>query len=141
MLYQDDPDSMRVLVVEDDLAMRRAIIRVLQKAGYECTGSVNAAEARAHLAEQGFGLVITDLRMWGEDGLELVRYIGDEHPETSTIVVTGFADDRLAETIDRSGAFALLHKPFDLSVLVEKVAGALDRRSEKVARRRHISSW
>ena len=141
MLYLDDPGSKRVLVVEDELAMRRAMMRALGKAGYECIGAVNVAEARNHLDGTEFGAVITDLRMWGEDGIELVRYIGDEHPATLTIVVTGFADDRMADTIDRSGAFALLRKPFELPELVEKVSEALEVRAEKMAQLRHVTAW
>ncbi|HJR46325.1 MAG TPA: response regulator [Actinomycetota bacterium] len=141
MSYSSDPDAKKVLVVDDDLALRRSVIRILQKAGFSCHGAVSNQEARAMLVAERYAVVITDMRMWGEDGLELMRHISDEYPETFTIMMTGFVEPRLIEQVSQSGGYALVQKPFGPHELVAKVEEALEQRAEKVALLRHVSNW
>ena len=139
VLPQDDGRN-RVLVVDDDLAQRMLIARILRRAGYECSSAMSTSEARYALSNESFGLLVTDVRMWAEDGLELVRYVDDEYPDTYSIVVTGFADDKLEERALRAGAFKLLLKPLDLETLTQTVEAAFEAREAAVALRRHQSS-
>ena len=141
MIYRNDPAAKKALVVDDDLPMRRAVIRMLESAGFQCRGAMSNQEARSQLKAESFAIVITDMRMWGEDGLELIRHIADEYPATFTIMVTGFAEPRLAERVQQSGGFALFQKPLEKEALVAKVLDALERREEKVAWLRHVSGW
>ena len=141
MMYRSDPDARKILVVDDDLALRRAVIRILQRAGFSCHGAVSNQEARVQLATESYALVVTDMRMWGEDGLELIRHISDEYPPTFTIMMTGFVEPRLEDRVTQAGGFALFHKPFAPDDLVAKVEEALQQREEKVALLRHVSSW
>lgn len=140
-MYRSDPAAKNVLVVDDDLAMRRGVIRTLERSGFRCRGAVSNEEARAQLATEGFAIVITDMRMWGEDGLELVRHVADEYPATFTIMMTGFAEPRLAERVEQSGGFALFQKPFQTEDLVATIEQALEHGEEKVAWLRHVSVW
>ena len=115
------------------------MVRVLEAAGYACTAASNGTEASSHLAEMKYGVVITDLRMFGGGGVDLVRQIATEHPGTPTIVVTGFVEDGIKESMDRGEIFALLKKPFDVSICVEKVAEAIERRAEQLTELRHLT--
>lgn len=132
-----DPGENRVLVVDDDLGQRALLARLMRRAGYDCAAAMSTEEARNLLRSETFGIVVTDLRMWGEHGLELIRHIADRYPGTYSIAVTGFFEEDLERQCRQSGAFQLVHKPFDASRLVGVVTSAFEDRSEKVALRRH----
>lgn len=106
-------------------------------AGYRCMTAASTLEAKGLLETNRFGLVITDSRMWGEEGMELIRVISDEYPDTATIMVSGQDDPKLANLALQSGASSFLAKPFDQSQLLAKVEEALDRRDEEIKLRRH----
>lgn len=135
-----DPGQNRVLVVDDDLTHRMMMARMLRKAGYHCGTAMSTSEARYALSTDTFGLLVTDVRMWAEDGLELVRYVDDEFPDTYSIVVTGLVDEQLEDLARRSGAYKLLQKPFDQDLFTRTVDEAFEKRDEEVALRRHKSA-
>jgi DNA-binding NtrC family response regulator len=135
-----DPGRNRVLVVDDELTHRMMMARMLRKAGYQCGTAMSTSEARYALSNDTFGLLVTDIRMWAEDGLELVRYVDDEYPDTFSIVVTGFADVQLEEVARRSGAYKLLQKPFNSDEFTQAVGEAFEKRDAEVALRRHQSA-
>ena len=138
MLQHPDPDRNRVLVVDDELAARRLLVRILERAGpYSCMTAASTLEAKGLLESHRFGLVITDSRMWGEEGIELVRMIGDEYSDTATIMVSGQDDPKLEDLALQSGAHSFVAKPFDAEQILAKVAEALDKRDEAVKQRRH----
>lgn len=141
MNYRSDPAAKKALIVDDDLAMRRSVIKMLERNGFQCRGAVSNQEAQAQLAIDSFAIVVTDMRMWGEDGLELIRHIADEYPATFTIMITGFAEPRLRERVEQSGGFALCEKPFQQEELLNKVEEALEQREDKVAWLRHVTQW
>lgn len=140
-MFLNDPDSKKILVVDDDLAMRRGVIKILERAGFSCHGAVSNQEAQAQLSRERYAVVVTDMRMWGEDGLELIRHISDHFPATFTIMMTGFIEPRLAERVTQSGGFGLFQKPFEFDELLAKIEDALNQREEKVALLRHVSNW
>lgn len=134
-----DVGSNRVLIVDDDLSMRMVMLRILRRAGYGCAAATSTAEARDLMRGNPFGVVVTDIRMYAEDGLELVRYLADRHPDTFSIVVTGFADGEVEERAQRAGAYSLLRKPFEHHDLVGLVERAFEERAAAVALHRHRS--
>jgi DNA-binding NtrC family response regulator len=136
-ILPEDPGANRVLVVDDDLSQRMALVRILQKGNYESVAAMSNEEARALLEASEFGLVITDLRMFAEDGIELVRHVTDHHPNTYSIVVSGFVDEGDMDRVRRAGAFDLMRKPVDRERLLEMVQKAFKHRDETVAERRH----
>ena len=129
----------RVLVVDDDLSQRTLMTRMMRKAGYNPASAMSTQEARNLLKIEAFGMVVTDLRMWGEDGLELVRHIADLYPGTYSIVVTGFLDCDLERQCLQAGAYAMVPKPVEIDAMIDVVAAALDEREASVALRRHQS--
>lgn len=134
-----DPGAKRVLVVDDDLGQRMMLIRILRKGGYEGSGATSTEEARSQLASAAFGLVVTDLRMFAEDGIELVRHIGEHHPEIYSTVVSGFASETDLDRLTRAGAFELMLKPIDADLFLNMVERAFDHREQSAAQRRHRS--
>jgi diguanylate cyclase (GGDEF)-like protein len=128
----------RILVVEDDPSVSRTVTRLLQTHGHACVAAGNAVEARQRLAEDGqFELVLCDVTMPGESGLELTRDILAEHPDLAVVMVTGIDDPALAETALDSGAYGYVTKPFTHNELLINVANALVRRGLELENRAH----
>ena len=81
----------QILVVDDSASTREILERNLRAEGYEVFSADSVAAAIALLEEREFDLVITDLRMPGADGMELVRHVRDHFRFTGIIMVTGYA--------------------------------------------------
>lgn len=139
-ILPDGADSTRVLVVDDDLVQRMLLVRLLRKAGYESAAAMSNQEARSLLDESSFGLVVADLHMFAEDGIELIRHVADKHPETYSIVVSGFASEKDVDRLRRAGAFELMTKPVDGQKFIELVERAFDHRAANLYLIRHRSS-
>ncbi len=123
-----DADSRRILIVDDEEAIRNLFAIALSER-YECVTAADTPEALRLLAAQQFALVISDVQMPGLSGVELLRKIVSDFPDTAVIMVSGI--DRSQRVIDalRSGAFDYLLKPCDLDVLQLRVEQALERRT------------
>jgi len=102
-----------VLIVDDEELYRRALERVLARAGYEISGAADATDAMAQIAASRFDLVLCDIRMPGISGLELVRQIHDLQPDLPCIIVTGYGGTEQSVEALRAGAYWYLEKPFD----------------------------
>ena len=126
----------RILVVEDEVNIRTALVTMLEKLGHEVRGAATAEEALARLGEAGAGLVLTDLRMPGMGGLELLRRIKTDWPETECIVMTAFGSIDTAVEAMRLGAYDYLTKPIDRSRLPLLVGKALERHGLATENRR-----
>ena len=118
----------RVLIVDDDEQVRRQYGSTLVEAGYECAVASRCSEAHGLLSDGNFSLVICDLRISGESGLDLVREITSDHPATTVLMVSREDDPVLAEIAFDNGAYAYLVKPLTRNQLLIGVANALYRR-------------
>ena len=136
----DDPGRNTVLVVDDDMNQRMISIRILRKKGYECAGAASTREAKQQLRARAFGLLVTDLRMFEEDGIELVRFVSDNYPDTSSIVVTGFLAPEGSDALARAGAYAVMSKPLDRDAFLSVVTDAMEKRQASFELRRHRSA-
>jgi two-component system response regulator FixJ len=118
-------NSSEVYVVDDDEAIRRSLAFLLRTAGIT---SHTYESAEAFLAEARSlppGCVITDVRMPGVDGIELVRRLGEEKLPLATIVMTGHGDIALAVEAMKAGAVDFIEKPFKDEVMLGAVQKAL----------------
>lgn len=118
----------RILVVEDDDALRSCFALFLEDCGYEVMGAADGAEGLAMVREHLIDLVLCDLRMPTLDGIEMIRILRSERPGLPVIVVSGTGV--LGDAIEalREGAVDFLTKPIvDLEVLAHTVRQALEK--------------
>lgn len=134
-----DPQK-TILIVEDEEQSRELLRSVLTHAGYDCATAKDAAEARVALKEKAFAIVLTDMMMPGESGLDLIRHVAEEHPDTASVMVTGVDDPQLAESALEVGAYGYIMKPFETNEIVVTLSNALQRRSLEIANREHRES-
>ncbi len=122
------PD-LQVLIVEDDPDVRLGCEQAMQLAGLPVS-SAGSAEAALKLLRPPFaGVVVTDMRLPGMDGLELLRQLREQDSELPVIMITGHGDVTLAVEAMRSGAYDFITKPFPPAHLVEVVRRALEKRA------------
>ena len=115
----------RILVVDDDKAIRETVSLALENSGYAVARARNLAEARAAVREAPVALVITDIYMPGGDGLELLRELSQIVPAPPVILMTARGSVETAALAAKTGAFDYIAKPFDLSALLGRVRAAL----------------
>jgi DNA-binding NtrC family response regulator len=115
----------RVLIVDDEPRMAESIAIALGRRGHECIVAGSGREALARFAEQPAHVVVTDLKMPGMDGLELLAKLGEIAPRVPVIVLTAHGDVPSAVEAMSRGAFHFLTKPFDNDELRSLVARAL----------------
>jgi len=122
----DDPRP-RVMVAEDDAALRRLLTRALDAAGYAVTSADTGPALlmslwRAALHSRLPALIVSDIRMPGRSGLEVARVLRDKGWSVPVILITAFVDEDVVTLGQRVGAAAVLSKPFDLDDLLTEVA-------------------
>jgi response regulator RpfG family c-di-GMP phosphodiesterase len=109
-----------ILVVDDEVQMRKLIAEACQLEGYECTEVENGVEALKILEKERFDIVITDIEMPMINGIQLTEKI-NASSGPDVIMITGFAGDfSYGEAIDK-GASDFIHKPFDLNELLIRI--------------------
>ncbi len=121
------PRGTRLLVVDDEPALRRVLEFRLGRMGFEVLTAATADEAR-ELVESGLRIdgVLSDIRMPGEmNGVALARYLQQHHPDIAVILCTGFAEEAADGSIADLG-IQILRKPFSASSLTEALVIALD---------------
>jgi putative two-component system response regulator len=133
-------DSPQILVIDDEEAVRRLLALILDYAGYQVTTASNASEAKDVLSEGDFALVVSDVGMPGESGVQLLDYVRSEYPDTATILVTGRDDPDVAAEALRAGCYGYVIKPFHRNQVLIDVMNALRRRDLELENRQHRES-
>jgi DNA-binding NtrC family response regulator len=123
----------KVLVVDDDAALRFTLEEVLGEKGFESVAAVSGEEALGLLA--GVDAVITDLAMPGMDGLGLLAKLRERDPDLPVILLTAHGNERIAVQAMKAGAYDYLHKPFSSEELGLVVARAVEARQLREAAR------
>ncbi|MCC6588192.1 MAG: sigma-54-dependent Fis family transcriptional regulator [Bryobacterales bacterium] len=118
--------SSKVLVVDDEDSLRRVTQVRLQQAGYAVDTAASGEHAVEMLGRQTYSLVLTDLRMSGMSGVDLLKQVRAEHPETVVIVITAFGTVETAVEAMKFGAYDYLTKPIDGDALLIVVKRALE---------------
>ena len=117
----------RVWVVDDDKSIRWVLERALVKEQLEATVFDNAGDLLRRLAAEQPGVIISDIRMPGLDGLALLDEIKKTAPDVPVIIMTAYSDLDRAVSAFRGGAYEYLPKPFDVDELLNLVKRALQR--------------
>jgi two-component system, LuxR family, response regulator FixJ len=124
-----------VHVIDDDEALRESLSFLLRSAGIEVKTYSSATTFLASLPDTGLTCVITDVRMPGMSGVELLRRLRELKLEIPVIVITGHGDVPLAVEAMKMGAIDFLEKPFDDEVLLASVRSALKQQDGESKRR------
>ena len=125
-----------VLVVEDDAPVREALGQTLELAGFTPTLAGSFVVAKDHMHPGFEGVILSDVRMPGRDGLYLLDHVQSIDPDLPVILLTGEADIPTAVGAVQKGAFDFLEKPCSNDVLVETVARAMKARALVTENRR-----
>jgi phosphoserine phosphatase RsbU/P len=133
--------AQRILVVDDDPGLRRALERILAPA-YPVESVAGAGEALARLEEVEFDLSLVDVRLKDGDGYSLCQAIRARRPQTDVILITGSIsepDEKLFRSLEE-GAFYFLFKPFDRRVLLALVERCLRLQRERLTKERYAET-
>ena len=117
----------RILVVDDELNIRGALVTLLEKKQYQVRGAGTAEEALEQLETTPADLVLTDLKMPGMGGMELLRHLKRKWPDTEVLVITAFGSIDTAVEAMRCGAYDYITKPIDRERFALMVEKALER--------------
>ena len=118
----------RILLVDDEEDMRLASAQALELAGFEVRQLVSGEAALDLVSYEFAGMVISDIRMPGIDGMSLLGRIREIDPDVPVVLITGHGDVQLAVRAMRDGAYDFIEKPFSASHLADVAGRALDRR-------------
>src|SRR5438132_9467131 len=122
------PEQLKVLVVDDEESVVVTIKAILQLDGYNVATTTSGVQARAMVRDVEYDLVLTDLRLEDGDGLDVLKAVRENHPETITIMLTGYASLESAIQAIRAGAYDYLVKPSEVEELRSTVARGIERR-------------
>jgi two-component system response regulator PilR (NtrC family) len=115
----------QVLIVDDEPDIRELLEITLQRMQLETSSAADIAEAKIKLANQRFDLCLTDMKLPDGNGLELIKHIQKECPETPVAMITAFGSVDIAINALKEGAFDFVNKPLDLERLRSLVQTAL----------------
>jgi putative two-component system response regulator len=129
------PPNERILIVDDEDQIRTLLARLLGAHRYECVTAESAAAARRVLKEADIALVLSDVNMPGESGIDFTREVLAEYPNIAVVMVTGMDDRSYADAAIELGAYGYILKPFKPNELIINVGNALRRRALEIESR------
>lgn len=131
----------KLLVVDDEDSLRKALMRFLEKRGYDVDGAHDGAEAIEKCKDKVYHLVITDLMMPNMSGLDLMKAVKSLNKDTAFLMMTGFGTIETAVDAIKNGAFHYMTKPFeleDMALLVEKALAFHELKQENQILKREV---
>jgi len=126
-----------ILVVDDEVSIRKALAKSLERDGYLVTAVKSAAEAVAVARDTSFHMIMSDLQLPDGNGLELIRLLRQAQPDVASIVITGNGSVESAIQATKEGVFHYITKPFNLDEVLVLVGKAL-RHEELHQENRHL---
>ncbi|MCX6543285.1 MAG: response regulator [Acidobacteria bacterium] len=111
----------RVLIVDDERIVCDRIGAELERLGLDVETDVDSTAALRRISERPFSLVITDIKMRGPTGIDLMHFVRENYPATKVIVITGFATKETAREALKGGAVDFIPKPFKMRYLRDLV--------------------
>jgi two-component system response regulator PilR (NtrC family) len=133
----------RILIADDEGSIRDGLVDVLTDEGYDVTGVADGVEAVNAIAQCSYDVVVTDLRMPGADGLEVLRRVRELSPQSLVLLITAYASVETAIEALRNGAHDYILKPLLLEDVLSKIHRLLEYRRlawETQMLRREIAS-
>jgi len=115
----------RILVIDDDESFRKIVEYNLRQAGYEVVCAQTGSEGLAWVEKESFGVVITDIKMPGMDGLSVLREVKKRSPDTPVIMITAYGSIEMAVEAMKEGAHDYITKPLNRHALLMTLEKAL----------------
>ncbi len=125
----------RILAVDDEESIREFLEIMLKKEGYEVTTAEDGQKATELLKKKSFDMVISDLQMPNMTGMELLKYVKDNHPELVFMIITAFGTTESAVEAMKLGAYDYITKPFKIDEVRIVIANALRSKDLEVENR------
>ena len=119
--------SKKILVVDDEIGIRQSLKKILEKEGFEVVTASNGEEAFKVIRGGDIDLLISDIRMAGMDGLELLKVCKSVSPYTEVIMITGYASVDTAVDSMKQGAYDYITKPFKKADILKAVQKAIEK--------------
>lgn len=120
-----------VLVLDDDDQVREPLVEMLQSMGFQTYGVGTPSQALEELRREDYTFLVTDMKMPGMDGLELIELVNSELPQVSIIAVTGYYKEYTYTDVIKCGAVDFINKPFDAEELEAKISRAINERNTR----------
>ena len=122
----------RIMIIEDDEEMRTLLKDFFEQEGFETDAASNGVDALRAISEDHFDLVVTDIRMPGLTGLDILPAIRKLKPETPILVMTAYGSDDLRRRILERGATIYLEKPVRLSRLKTLIQEMVSSKGKRI---------
>jgi two-component system response regulator HydG len=122
---------LKILIAEDEEITLKHLVNTLRKEGHEVSGTKDGREAFNAMSKDHFDLLISDVKMPGMSGIELLEKTKEAHPEIDVMIITGFGSVGSAVDAMKRGAYDYITKPFDLDELVIKVRKITEKKRLK----------
>ncbi len=119
------PDKNKILVVDDEDALRTVLSGELVSEGYDVRTAADGDDAISNVQKETFDLVLLDIKMPRMNGFEVLKFIKEKHPKTKVVMLTGFADLKNAIESKKLGAEDFVSKPYDLVDLLTTIERVL----------------
>lgn len=124
--FVDIPIQMaKILIVEDDVAFCTMLQTFLKKKDFEVSTAFTATEALNLLLKNTYELIISDVRLPDKEGLEILKHVKEQNPSTQVIMMTSYAEIRMAVKAMKEGAFDYISKPFNPEIILQTIENAL----------------
>ena len=120
-------EQVRLLVVDDEEAVRNLLQRILEGAGYQVTTAANGREALYQVSLGETDVVLLDIKMPEMSGIEVLSKLATDSPDICAIMVTSVVDTETAVEAMKLGAYDYILKPFNRDNVLQKVLGAIER--------------
>lgn len=120
----------KILIIEDDVSFCLMMKTFLTKKGFEVFTAFTFKEAEAVLSEEKIDLVLTDVRLPDNDGVEILQYIKEADPTIQVILMTGYTDIKTAVNVMKMGAYDYIAKPINSDEILHTINKALDHQQQ-----------
>lgn len=122
----------KILVIDDEELIVKTMAKLLEKQNYETIVIKRGQDALVLVEEEGLDLIISDIRMPGENGIEIIKQIYEMKEEKNekkppVIFITGYADEKLENEARKLDPADYIYKPFELEFLLERVKSVLEQ--------------
>ncbi|MEJ2186330.1 MAG: response regulator [Gemmatimonadota bacterium] len=124
--------ELSLMIIDDEPIVGKRLKPALEKSGFTVECFESPAAAMARLAEKAFDIVVTDLRMEGMDGIQILEHVMEHCPRTRVVLITGYATVEVAREALVKGAFDFISKPFktnDRRAVINKAALSLGHKA------------